>query len=150
MRVGFYNADTLEDGSVTIEEQDTAFFAVIAAGNDSTFYKPDTIISVLTLPVDPASNETLFEIYTIQSVLRDTVSFNPLVVEVTYTPNPQPHVLDVSYRRFTQVITEDCGVEIGYVGLRVDETTFQSYNVDSESLSRFNEENERVNIEIFF
>jgi len=150
MRVAFFEADTLESGEIDIGGIDTTFFAVIADGNDSVFYDPGTTDSVYTLPLDPANELTAFEFYMIDSVITDTISHDPLEIEISYIPNPEPYILNVSYRSFTRVITEDCGVEIGYGGLSVDETTFPSYEIDSDRLSRFNEPNKRVNIEIFF
>jgi hypothetical protein len=55
-------------------------------------------------------------------------------------------LLSVSYRRGTRIISEDCGVEIVYIRLKVDSTTFSGINVVREQLSRFNS----VNIEVFF
>lgn len=150
MLLGFYETDTLETGEVIIEEKDTTFFAIIADGNDSTFYDPSTTASVFTLPVDPASEFTAFELYMIDSVATDTISNDPLEIEITYFTDSVPHFLDVSYRSFTRVITEDCGVEIVYVNLEVDDTTFPTYEVEAAQLTRFNEENEKVNVKVYF
>jgi len=150
MLIGFFEADTLENGDVVIQEKDTVFYSVVADGNDSVFYDIDTLVSVMKLPVDPAGDRTAFEFYMIDSIGIDTLSFDPLELEVTIYPVQQPYCLEVSYRRFTQVISEECGVEIGFVNLEVDDTTFPAYEIDSDRLSRFNLENERVNIEVFF
>ena len=150
MRVGFFDADTLETGEIVVEEIDTAFYAVIANGNDSVFYDPNTRASVFTVPVDPADDMTAFEFYMIDSVATDTISDNPLEIEVTYFPNPAPYLLDVSYRRVTSVITEDCGVEIIFVRVEVSETTFAGYEIEIDNLNRFNEPNEKVNVKVYF
>jgi hypothetical protein len=150
MLIGFYDADTLENGDVVIQEKDTIFYSVVADGNDSIFYDVDTIVSVVTLPVDPGADMTAFEFYMIDSVSIDTLSMDPLEFEVTIFPRKEPYFLQVSYRKITQVISEECGVEIGFVNLEVDDSTFPAYEIDSDRLSRFNLENERVNIEVFF
>lgn len=150
MLIEFFEADTLENGEIVIQEIDTVFFAVVANGNDSVFYDYNTTVSVMTLPVNPAAERTDFEFYMIDSVGIDTLSINPLELEVTIYPVQQPYFLEVSYRRITKVISEDCGVEIGYVNLEVANSTFPVYEIDSDRLSRFNLENERVNIEVYF
>jgi hypothetical protein len=148
--VGFYESDTLENGSVEMSEKDTVFYAIVADGNDSIFYSVDDVNSVFKVPVNPAADMTSFEFYMIDSIGYDTLSLDPLEVEVTFFPDPVPHILEVDYRRFTRVISEDCGVEIGYVGLDVRESTFSSYSIESDRLTRFNESNDKVNVKIYF
>lgn len=148
--VGFFERDTLEDGTINVIEKDTTFFAVMAIGNDSIFYDADTLASTFTLPVDPANEETLFQFYTIDSIAYDTLNLSPLEVVITYYPNDVPDILGVRYDRATRVITEDCGVEIAFVNLEIEEVSFKDYNLSNGRLSRFNLENEEVNIEIFF
>ena len=63
LRVGFFKADTLESGEVEITAIDTAFYAVVADGNDSIFYDVDSVKSVFRLPVNPAADMTSFEFY---------------------------------------------------------------------------------------
>lgn len=149
--VALVEPDTLETGEIRFNKKDTLFYAVRAIGNDSTFYGPDTIVSTLTLPVDPAGEMTTFELYMVDSISSDTVSLNPLIIRKTYHPNVNPHIISVSYNRFTRVITEECGVEIGFVRLKIDEITFPIYRLKEERLSRLEVRNEDiVNIEIFF
>jgi hypothetical protein len=148
--VGFFERDTLEDGTINVIEKDTTFFAVMAIGNDSIFYDADTLASTFTLPVDPANDETLFQFYTIDSIAYDTLNLSPLEVLITYYPSEVPDVLGVRYDRATRVITEDCGVEIAFVNLKIGEVSFKDFNLAEDRLSRFNMENEEVNIEIFF
>jgi hypothetical protein len=71
---------------------------------------------------------------------------NPINIRKTYYKKQIPHLLSVSYRRGTRLLSEDCGVEIVYVRLSVDESTFPGFNVVRDQLSRFN----AVNIEVLF
>lgn len=144
--VSLMQADTLENGDVVNKSIDTLFFEVRAAGNNSIFYDYEDKVSKLVLPVNPAEDMTTFEFYMIDSVRIDTISMDPINIQKTYFKNETPHVLSVSYRRGTRILSEDCGVEIVYVRLRVDATTFSGTNVVSEQLSRFNS----VNIEVLF
>jgi len=144
--VGFINLDTLEDGSIDENPLDTMFYEVIARGNDSIFYSPDTLMSIITLPVDPSQDFSTFELYMVDSIAYDTVSVDPLKLQKIYYKNPNPHKISVSYRRRTKVISEDCGIEIQYLNLNVDEITFSDTELVEDKLSRFNE----VNIEVYF
>jgi hypothetical protein len=149
--VALIEPDTLETGEIEFNEKDTLFYAVTAVGNDSVFYDTDTIVSTLTLPVNPAVDMTTFELYMVDSISSDTVSLSPLDIQKTYYPNVNPHIIVVSYDRSTRVITEECGVEIGFIKLKIDEITFPVYRLREESLSRLVIGNEDiVNIEIFF
>lgn len=139
--VGFVNADTLETGEIVFNEIDTVFYSVTAAGNDSIFYEADTLIrSILTLPVDPASELTSFRLDMLDSITYDSLN-NP-----TYYVNPNPHFITVSYDLRQRIISEDCGVEIGYTNLLVEDITFPTHILVENKLSRLNE----VNIEVFF
>ena len=138
--VGFIQADTLENGDIVFDEADTLFYSVRAIGNDSTFYDADTIVSTLTLPVNPAANQTRFELTMLDSIGRDSLN-NPI-----YYINPVPHIIDVSYTRGQRIITEDCGVEIGYGNVNLDEITFPTTILVEDRLSRLNE----VNVEVYF
>jgi hypothetical protein len=144
--VNLLHTDTLENGNIIFEKLDTMFYEVKAAENDSIFYSVDQTVSKLVLPVNPAKDMTIFEFYMIDSVRTDTLSTNPINIQKTYYRNPVPHILSVSYLRITRVISEDCGIEIGYARINVDETTFDSVNVVKNRLSRLND----VNIEVFF
>ncbi len=144
--VSLMQADTLENGSVVLTSLDTLFFEVKAAGSDSILYDYDDKVSKLVLPVNPATDITTFEFYMIDSVRTDTISMNPINIQNIYYKKAIPHLLSVSYRRGTRIISEDCGVEIVYIRLKVDSTTFPGINVVREQLSRFNS----VNIEVFF
>jgi hypothetical protein len=144
--VGFFDLDTLENGSIEQTPLDTVFYEIVALGNDSIFYNPDTVMSTLTLPVDPSGDMAAFELYMIESISYDTLSVDPLSVTKVYYKNPNPHRISVSYRRVTRVISEDCGVEIQYVNLKVDEITFSNALLVEDKLSRFNE----ANIEVYF
>lgn len=119
---------------------DTVFYSVKADGNEVEFYTPGTTVSLLTLPVNPADNITSFELTMLDSISYDSLN-NPI-----YHINPNPHYITVSYNRSQRIISEDCGVEIAYSKLKINEITFDSTNLVEHNLSRFNE----VNIEIFF
>ena len=145
--VGFLKLDTLESGEIVEVAVDTIFYEVMATGNDSILYGPETVInSLLTLPVDPASDITSFRMDMLDSISYDTLSTDPIIVDTTYHVNPVPHIITVSYRRTQRIITENCGVEITYTGLEIEEITFPVTNLVDDKLSRFNE----VNIEVFF
>ena len=152
MLISFNVADTLDTGEIITEAIDTMFYAIVADGNDSIFYGPETRASLFMLQVDPAAEYTSFEFYMIDSVATDTISQDPLVIEATYFPNPIPHQMDIIYRSGTRVITEDCGVEIGYVGLDVSETTFPGYEIERDILDRFTGTgtNDDVNVKVYF
>ena len=144
--VGFINADTLETGEIEFHENDTIFYSVTAIGNDSVFYDKNDIVSTLTLPVNPALGLTTFKLEMIDSIRYDTLSFDPIVIDTTYYINPTPHTITVSYDRRQRIISEECGVEIAYTNLKVEEISFPTSNLTEDKFSRFNE----VNIEVFF
>ncbi|MCG8311490.1 MAG: hypothetical protein MI975_29145 [Cytophagales bacterium] len=145
--VEFIRADTLESGEIILEPVDTVFHEVTAIGNDSVFYTPDTLIrSILTLPVDPAGERTSFRLEMLDSITYDTLSLDPIEIDTNYHVNPTPHIITVTYRRRQRIISEDCGVEITYTNVKVDESTFQTINLVEDKLSRLNE----ANIEVFF
>ena len=145
--VEFINADTLASGEIEFSAVDTIFYSVTATGNDSVFYNPDnTIRSILTLPVDPVSELTSFRLEMLDSIGYDTLSLDPIVIDTIYYVNPSPHIITVSYDRKEKIITVDCGVEITYTNLQIQEITFPTTNVVDNKLSRLNE----VNIEVFF
>jgi hypothetical protein len=125
---------------------DTMFYSVTAIGNDAVFYDKDTTLSILTLPVDPASNFTTFELEMIDSIRYDSLSN-----QLKYYVNPTPHIITVSYRRTERIITEDCGVGIAYTNLFLEEITFPSFDLKNDNLSRLHYQfNNEVNIEVFF
>ena len=139
--VGFINADTLETGEIIFSDADTIFYSVKAVGNDTILYDPDSpATALITLPVNPAANLTTFELTMLDSISYDTLN-NP-----TYYVNPIPHIISVSYTTGQRIITEDCGVEIGYSGLNIDDITFNTTLLVDDKLSRLNS----VNIEVFF
>ena len=144
--VDFIKADTLESGEIEFHQIDTLFYSVTAEGNDSVFYDKNTILSTLTLPVNPAMGLTTFKLEMIDSIRYDTLSFDPIVIDTIYSVNPTPHTITVSYRRAQRVISENCGVEIIYINLNIDEISFPTTNLVDDKLSRLNE----VNIEVFF
>jgi len=145
--VGFVKIDTLESGEIIIEDVDTVFYKVTALGNDSILYAPDTVVrSVLTLPVDPAGEQTSFRLEMLDSISYDTLSYDPIVIDTVFHVNPVPHIITVSYNRRERIISEDCGVEITYTSLQVDEITFPTTILVDDKLSRLND----VNIEVFF
>jgi hypothetical protein len=139
--VGFINADTLETGEIIFDDADTIFYSVKAEGNDSILYDPDSpYTSLITLPVNPAENLTTFELTMLDSISYDSLN-NP-----TYHINPNPHIISVSYTRGQRIITIDCGVEIGYSGLQIEDISFNTTLLVDGKLSRLN----TVNIEVFF
>ena len=144
--VGFINADTLQTGEIEFHKNDTIFYSVTAVGNDSVFYDKDDVLSTFTLPVNPAVGLTTFSFEMIDSIRYDTLSLDPIDIDTIYYINPTPHTITVSYNRSQRIISEECGVEIAYTKLKVEEISFPTSNLTEDKLSRFNE----VNIEIFF
>ena len=144
--VDFLYADTLEDGSVKFSDIDTVFYTVKALGNDTVYYDSTDVTSHFVLPVNPAADQTTFQFEVIDSIRYDTLSLDPVVIDTTYYLNKTPHLLNVSYHRGHRIITEDCGVEITYTQVQVDESTFPAYLLIDDKLSRLNE----VNIEILY
>jgi len=139
--VGFIDADTLESGDIVFSDADTIFYSIKAEGNDSIYYDPESQRSSLfALPVNPAGEETIFELTMLDSISYDSLN-NP-----TYHINPNPHIISVSYTRGQRIITEDCGVEIGYSALKIEDISFNTTILVDDKLSRLNE----VNIEVFF
>ena len=138
--VSFIDADTTESGDIEFNEIDTLFYSVKAEGNDSVLYTADTTMSILTLPVNPAASFTAFEL-----VMLDSITYENDTIPI-YHINPNPHYIAVSYTRSERIITEDCGVEIAYTRLRVEETTFTDTVIVDNKLSRLNESN----IEVYF
>lgn len=144
--VSFINVDTLATGEIIFDEIDTLFYSVTAEGNDSVFYDKNTIQSTFPLPVNPALGMTTFQLEMIDSIRYDTLSMDPIQIDTIYYVNPIPHTIAVSYDRTQRIITEDCGVEIFYTNIKVEEISFPTTNLAEDKLSRFNE----VNIEIFY
>lgn len=138
--VSFIEADTLVTGEIEFNEIDTLFYSVMAEGNDSVFYTPDTTMTIITLPVNPASDYTSFELVMLDSISYDANN-DPI-----YHENPNPHTISVRYRRTERIISEDCGVEIAYTNLKYEEITFKDTVVVDDKLSRLN----NVNIEVYF
>lgn len=138
--LGFVKVDTLESGEIKYSELDTIFYSVKALDNDSVFYEADTTMSIVTLPVNPSSDLTSFELVMLDSISYDSLN-NP-----TYFLNPNPHRVSVSYRRSQRIISENCGVEIAYTNLNVEEITFKDTALIDNKLSRLNE----VNLEVYF
>ena len=136
--VGFFGSERNTAGQYP--KIDTLFYSVKADGNDIVFYDPDTTISVLSLPVNPAADKTSFELIMLDSITYDE-SNDPI-----YHINPNPHRISVSYRRTQRIISVDCGAEISYTSLKVDEITFVDTVVVSDKLSRLND----TNIEVYF
>lgn len=136
--VGFFDSEPNTAGEYP--KIDTLFYSVKADGNDVVFYTPDTSVSVLSLPVNPAADKTSFELIMLDSITYDELN-NPI-----YHINPNPHQITVSYRRSERIITEDCGVDITYTNLVVDEITFMDTIIVNNKLSRLNE----TNIEVYF
>ena len=144
--VGFVDADTLDSGEIEFHEIDTVFYSITAVGNDTIFYDSTDVASTFVLPVNPAADLTTFIFEVIDSVTYDTISFDPVEVETKYFINPNPHSIIVSYDRRQKIIAEDCGTEISYLNLDIEETSFSTTSIVDNKLSRFNE----VNIEVFF
>ena len=136
--VGFFESERNDAGE--FPKIDTLFYSVKADGNDVVFYDPDTTVSVLSLPVNPAADKISFELIMLDSVSMDSLN-NPI-----YHVNPNPHYITVNYRRSQRIVSEECGVEITYSKILVEEITFEDTVVVSDRLSRLNE----TNIEVFF
>ncbi len=144
--VGFVEADTLEDGKVEFNPKDTVFYTIRAEGNDSVFYNKKDRRATFALPVNPAGDRTKFIFQAIDSIRYDTLSLDPIEIDTLYFINPSPHILSVRYVRKERIITEDCGVEIGYFNIEIENSTFPMTTLVNDRLERFNE----VNIEILF
>ncbi len=145
--VGFIMADTLKDGKVEFNPIDTVFYTIMAEDNkDSVFYDRNDRRSTFALPVNPAGSSTKFIFQVIDSIRYDTLSLDPLDIDTLYFINPVPHILSVNYVRKERIITEDCGVEIGYFDVEIENSTFPMTTLVDDRLERFNE----VNIEILF
>jgi hypothetical protein len=144
--IDFLQADTLASGKIEFHAVDTVFYTIMAVGNDSVFYDSTDVVSSLILPVNPSESSTSFRLQVIDSIRNDTISFDPIIIEKRYYLNPTPHIISISYERRQRIISEDCGTEIAYTNLKIEETTFPSTNLVDNKLSRFNE----VNIEILF
>jgi len=144
--VGFIKADTLASGQIEFHEADTLFYSITAIGNDTIFYDSTNIASTFVLPVNPADDLTTFRFEVIDSIRYDTLTFDPIEIETIYYVNPIPHTITVSYDRKHRIISEDCGTEIAYINLNIEEISFSTTNLAEDKLSRFNE----VNIEVFF
>jgi hypothetical protein len=138
--VGFIKSDTLENGNIAYSPLDTMFYSVAAVGNDSVFYDPGDKASTFKLPVNPAADFTSFRFEMI-----DSIAYDSLTMQKIYYADPNPQILSVSYHRSERVITEDCGIEITFTQIKIEESTFQDTLINN-SLSRFN----LVNVEVFF
>jgi len=144
--VEFVQADTLESGKIEYSALDTVFYSVTAVGNETVFYDKNDWESKLVLPVNPASDLTEFRLEMIDSIRYDTLSLDPIVLDTIYYVNPTPHIISIIYERRQKIITEDCGVEIAFVNLEIEEITFPISNLLEDQLTRFNESN----IEVLF
>lgn len=149
--VQFFDADTLVNGKVEYHPVDTFFYSITAIGNDLTFYNQDSVLSAFNLPVNPASNFTTFILETIDSIAYDTLSHDPLEIEKIYYVNPTPETITVSYNTSERIITEDCGVEIAYTNVYLEEISFPSFDLINDDLSRLNELfKDEANVEVYF
>lgn len=144
--IGFVNADTLESGKIEYTSVDTLFYKVTAEGNDSVFYDWRTRSLTFALPLNPSSDVTTFHLEMLDSIRYDTLSLDPLTIDTTMYVNPMLQTISISYDQRQRIISEDCGVEISYINLNVDEVSFSSTEIIEDKLSRFNE----VNLEIYF
>lgn len=144
--VGFVDIDTLVSGKVEFHPKDTMFYSVTAIGSDSVFYDKNTTLSTFRFPVNPAADITTFKLEMIDSIRYDTLSLDPINIDTIYYVNPNPHTISVSYERKLRIISEDCGTEIAYINLNIEEITFDTTSLEEDKLSRFNE----ANIEVFF
>ncbi len=144
--VGFVDIDTLASGRVEFHPKDTLFYSVKAIGSDSIFYDKNTTLSTFKFPVNPTADITTFKLEMIDSIRYDTLSLDPINIDTIYYVNPNPHTISVSYERKLRIISEDCGTEIAYINLNIEEITFDTTSLEEDKLSRFNE----ANIEVFF
>ena len=144
--VTFLNVDTLENGNVSMKKMDTLFYSVTANSNETEFYTKAHKVDTLKLPVNPAADQTTFQLVMIDSIRFDTLSNNPVVLDTVYYLHPKPHIISVSYDRKYRVVSESCGVEISYHNITADTITFPSAALVKSNLSRFNSSN----IEVYF
>ena len=145
--VGFEKADTLENGKIEFSPLDTLFYSVTAVGNDIVFYDKSDVLSTLILPVNPAEDLTTFKLEMIDSIEFVYETGSEIPIDTIYYVNPIPHTITVSYERRQRIISEECGIEIAYIKLNVDEITFPATELVEDKLDRTNEE---VNVKVFF
>ena len=145
--VKFEKADTLVNGKIKTSPLDTLFYSVTAVGNDIVFYDKSDVSSIFALPVNPAEDLTTFKLETIDSIEFVYETGSDIPIDTIYFVNPIPHTITVSYERRQRIISEECGIEIAYIKLNVDEITFQAYELVEDKLDRINED---VNIKVFF
>ena len=119
-----------------------AFYAIMAENNDSVFYTLDSARSLYSLPVNPAADSTTFVFTAIDTIMRDTVSLDPLIVNADTTFSSKK--IQVSYQRGERIISVDCGVEIAYGKLQVTHSDFPNYTLEKTNLSRFNHDNAKI------
>jgi hypothetical protein len=137
--VEFYSRD-----STVIRE--IAFEYITAASTDTVFYAHGEESSSYALPLNPAADATMFYMQAIDTVLYDTISADPLQIDTVVVLRDRVDTLAVQYNRTQRVITPECGVEISYGNIEVEQNTFSGGEVVSPSLSRFND----VNIKIYY
>ncbi len=102
--IDFKSFDTKSDSTVTVQ-------SIVLANSDSLFHN-ETSISSATLPLDP-NVDTL------------RISFN--------YPDTTLQIL-LSYTTTPRLITPDCGVELGFGNIAIDEHGFDSVAVKSSTL----------------
>lgn len=143
--------DTTAVGSSNMDFYvDTVFNSITAVGGDTVLYDRTDVASIFPLPVNPSADMTTFILEMIDSIRYDTLSLDPINIDTIYFVNPIPHTITVSYDRTKRIITEECGVEIAYKNLKIEEISFPSYNLVNDKLSRLNEFKDEINIEVLF
>ena len=137
-QIAFFDSEPNSSGN--FPSIDTLFYSVVADDNDYSYYGPDTTVSVLSLPVNPAADMTSFELTMLDSISYDSLN-NPI-----YHVNPNPHYVTLQYRRSQRIISEACGVEIFYTKIKIDQITFEDTVVVADRISRLND----ANVEVYF
>ncbi|MCC5927886.1 MAG: hypothetical protein JJU28_01455 [Cyclobacteriaceae bacterium] len=98
-------------------------------------FQGDSSVGILRLQVNPATNETIFNMRYLDSV---RVGNRRELQELS-------RYLKVTYDRRQRIITPECGVEQAFVNVTIDSTNFIAYRQVARSLDIFN----RHQIEIF-
>ncbi len=119
-----------------------AFYSIKAENNDSVFYNLDSARSLYSLPVNPAANATTFIFTEIDTIIRDTVSYEPLDVKADTSFSSK--LIELSYQKGERIISVDCGVEIAYSKVNVEKCDFPNYVLEKTDLSRFNHDNIKI------
>lgn len=123
VRVNFLKADN--------ENADSLFFnAVFTSANEDSLIAGKDTLSTLQLPLNPASDVTEF-------ILENRALNDSILVFDT---------IRLSYDRLQRIISPECGVELSFINLNIQKSTFDSLALVNGELIR---NNNNANIEIY-